>query len=68
MDLRFGPLRADLMLAYSLEKVNSLSELQLRGARSNLCRLPATSRVDSHRQLQPTGPKAFDSSKGSWER
>ncbi len=52
MGLRSGPLRADLMLAYSLGKLNSLSELQLHAARSNLCRLSATSRVDSQRQLQ----------------
>ncbi len=43
MGLRFGPLRADLILAYSLGKFNSLAELQLHAARSNLCRLPTTS-------------------------
>jgi len=56
------------MSAYSLGKFNSLSELQVHAARSNLCRLPSTSRGDSHRQLQPTGPKASGSSKGSWKR
>ncbi len=53
MGLRFGPLRADLMSAYSLGIFNSLSDLQLHAARSNLCRLPATSRVDLQRQLPP---------------
>ncbi len=47
MGLRFGPLRADFMSAYSLEKFNSLSELQMLVVRSNLCRLPSTSRIDS---------------------
>jgi len=55
MGLRSGPLRADLMSAYSLVKFNSLSGLQLYSARSNLCRLPTTSRVDAQRQLSPTG-------------
>ena len=45
--LRSGPLRADLMLAYSLGKFNSLLQLQLHVAISSLCRLPTTSRVDS---------------------
>ena len=62
--LRFGPLRADLMSAYSLGKFDSLSELQLHAARSSLCRLLSTSRGDSQQQLQPTGPKASCSSKG----
>ena len=66
--LRSGPLRADLMSAYSLGKFNSLLELQLHVARSNLCRVPITSRVDSPRQLQPTGFKASGSSKGNWKR
>ena len=56
------------MSAYSLEKFNSVSELQLHAARSYLCRLPATSRVDSQRQLQPTGSEASCSSKGSLKR
>jgi hypothetical protein len=68
MGIRSSPLRADLMLAYSLGKFNSLSDLQLHVARSNLCRLPSTSRGDLERQLQPTGPKASSSSKGSWKR
>jgi len=68
MGLRYGPLRADLMSAYSLGKFSSLSDLQLHAARSNLCRLPSTSRGDSQRQLQPVGPKTFGSSKGSWKR
>jgi len=68
MGRRFGPVRAGLMSAYSLGKFNSVSELQLHVARSNLCRLPATSRVDSQRQLQPTSPKASIPSKGSWKR
>ena len=68
MGLRSSPLRADLMSAYSLGKFNSLSDLQLHVARSIFCRLPSTSRGDSQRQLQPTGPKASGSSKGSWKR
>ena len=40
----------------------------MHAARSNLCRLPSTSRGGSQRQLQPTGPKASSSSKGSWKR
>ncbi len=54
MGLRFGPLRADLMSAYSLGKFNSLSHLQLHAARNNLCRLPTTSRMDVQRQIPPT--------------
>ena len=69
MGLRSEPLRADLMSAYSyLGKFRSLSKLQSHAARSNLCRLPTISRVDSQRQLQPTGPKTSGSSKGSWKR
>ncbi len=59
MGLRFGPLRADLMSAYSLGKFNFLSDLQLHAARSILCRLPTTSRVDAQRQLPPDGLKTF---------
>jgi len=51
-----NPLREDLMSTYCLGYFNSLSELQFHVAKSNLCRLPATSRVDSKRQLPPTGP------------
>ena len=65
MGFRSGPLRADLMSAYSLGKCNSLSDLQLHAARSNLCRLPSTSRNDLRRQLQRPGPKAFVSSKSN---
>jgi len=61
-------LQGHIMSAYSLGKFNSLSEIQLLVARSNLCRLPTTSRVDSRRQLQPTGPKAPGSSKDNWKR
>ena len=68
MGLRFGPLRANLMSAYSLEKFSYLSKLHLHVARSNLCWLPTTSRVDSQRQLQSTGPKISGSSKSNWER
>ena len=68
MGLRHGPLRANLMSAYSLDKFNCLSKLQLHVARSNLCRLPATSRVDAQRQLEPTGPKIPSSCKGIWKR
>jgi len=68
MGLRFGPLRADFMSAYSLGKFNSLSELQLHATRSNLCRLPATYRVDSQRQLQSAGPKTSGSSKSIWKK
>ena len=68
MGLRSGPLRVDFMSACFLGKFNSLSELELHVARSNLCRLQATSRVDSQRQLQPTGPRTFGPSKGSWKR
>jgi hypothetical protein len=63
--LRSGPLRADLMFAFTLGKLNFLSELQLHDTRSNLYRLPTTSRVDSHRQLQSVGPKISGSSKGN---
>jgi hypothetical protein len=63
MGLRFGPLRADLMSACSLGKFNSLPDLQLHAARSNLCRLPATSRVDAQRQLPPPGSKPSGSGK-----
>jgi hypothetical protein len=55
MGLHYGPLRGDLMLAYSLVKFKCLSDIQLRAARSNLCRLPTTSRGDIQRQLQPKG-------------
>jgi len=48
-----------LMSAYSLGKFNSLSDLQLHAARSNLCRLLATSRVDTQRHLPPTGSKPY---------
>ena len=68
MGLRSGPLRADLMSAYSLDKFKPLSELQLHVARSNFCRLPTTSRVESQRQLQSAGPKTSSSSKSSWKR
>ena len=68
LDACVCPLRANLMSAYSLGKFNCLSELQLHVAISNLCRLPATSRVNTHRLLQPTGPKICGSSKGSWKR
>ncbi len=47
MGLRSGPLKADLMSAHSLVEFNSLSELKLHAARSILCRLPSTSRMDS---------------------
>jgi len=57
-----------LTVSLFLGKFKSLSELQLHAARSNLCRLPTTSRVDSQRQLQPTVLKAFGSSKGNWKR
>jgi hypothetical protein len=63
-----GPLRADFMSAYSLGKLNCLSELQSHNARSNVCLLPTTSRVGTQRQLQPTGPTISSSSKGSWKR
>jgi len=68
MGLRSSPLRPDLMSAYSLEKINSLSELQLHAARSTLCRLPLTSRGDSRKQLQSMGLKASSATKGSWKR
>ena len=68
MGLRSGPLRADVMSAYSWGKFIFLSKFQLHAARSTLCRLSSTSRVDSQRQLQPTGPKASGSSKGRWKR
>ena len=56
------------MSAYSLGNFNSLVELQLHAARSNLCRLPSISRVDAQRQLPPTGSKPSGSSKGSWKK
>jgi hypothetical protein len=68
MGLRFGPLRADLMSAYSLGKFNCLFDLQLHDARSNLFRLPATSQVDAQRQLPSTGSKPSGSGKGSWRK
>jgi len=52
MGLRSSPLGADLMSAYSLGKFNSLVELQLHAARSNLCQFPTTSRVDAQQQLR----------------
>ncbi len=45
------------MSAYSLGKFNSLSDLQLHTAKSNLCRLPTTSRIDVQRQIPPSGSK-----------
>ena len=68
MGLRFGPLRADLMSADSLGKFNSLLDLQMHAAISYLCRLPATSRVDSHRQLPPHGSKPSGSGRSSWKK
>ena len=63
-----GPLRADFMSAYSLGKFNWLSQLQLHVAISDLCRLPATSRGDTQRQIQQSkGPKTFGSSKSIWK-
>jgi hypothetical protein len=56
------------MSAYSLGKFNFLSDLQLHTARSNLCRLPATSRVDSQRQLPSPGSKPFGSGRSSWKK
>ena len=68
MVLRSSPLRANSMSAYSLGNFNSLAELQLYAARSNLCRLPTTSRVDAQRQLPPTGSQPSGSSKSSWKK
>jgi hypothetical protein len=68
MGLRSGPLRADLMSAYSLGQFNSLSDLQFHAARSNMCKSPATSRVDAQRQLPSTGSKPFGSGKSSWKK
>ncbi len=68
MGLRFGPLRADLMSAYSLGNFNFLSDLQLHAARINLCSLPITSRVDSQRQLPPPGSKPSGSGRSSWKK
>ena len=68
MGLRSGPLRADLMSAYSLGKFIYLSDLQPHVARSNLCRLPATSRVDAQRQLPSAGSKPSSSGKSSWKK
>ena len=51
MGLRSSPLRADLMSAFSLGNFNSLAGLQLHASRSNLYRLPATSRVGAQRLL-----------------
>ena len=56
------------MPAYSLGKFNSLSDLQLHAARSYLCRLPTTSRVDAQRQLPPPGSKSSGSGKSSWKK
>jgi hypothetical protein len=68
MGLHSGSLRADFMLAYSLENLNCLSELQLRDARNNLCRLLATSRGDTQRQIQQsTGSTISGYSKSSWK-
>jgi hypothetical protein len=69
MVLRFGLFEGDLMSAYYLEQFNCLLELQLHAARSNLCRLPPTSRGDTLRQVQqPTSHKISSSSKISWKR
>jgi hypothetical protein len=68
MGLRSDPLRADLMSAYSLGSFNSLSELQLQVAISNLSKLPATYRVDAQRQLPSTGSKPCGFGKGSWKK
>jgi hypothetical protein len=68
MGLRSGPLRADLMSAYSLGKFNSLSDLQLHAARSNLCRLPNISRLDVQRRSPPSGSKPSGSGKSSWKK
>ena len=68
MGCRSGSLRADLMLAYSLGKFNSLPDLQLHAARSNVCRLPATFRVDARRQLPSTGSKPSGYGKSSWKK
>ncbi len=65
MGRRFEPFRAELMSSYSLGKFNYFSELQLHVARSNLCRLPSTSRGDTQRQSQPMGLKSYASNKGS---
>jgi hypothetical protein len=68
MGLRSRRLREDLMSAFSLGTFNCLSKLQLHASRSNLCRLPPTSRGDTHRQIQkPTGPKTSGYSKSSWK-
>ena len=56
------------MSAYSLGRFNSLSDLQLHAARSNLCRLPTTSRVDAQRQLQSTGSKPSGFGKRCWKK
>ena len=40
----------------------------MHAARSILCRLPTTSRVDAQRQLPPTGSKPSGSGKGSWKK
>ena len=68
MVLRSRPLRADIMSPYSIGKLFFLLELKLHVARSNLCRLPATSRGDTQRQAhRSTGQKTFGSSKSSWK-
>ena len=68
MGLRSGSLRADLMSAYSLGKFNSLSDLQLHAARSNLCRLPATSLVELQRKISPQGSKPSGFGRSSWKK
>ena len=68
MGLRSRPLRAYLMSTYSLGQFNYLSELQFHVVRRSLCRLPATSRGNTQRQVrQPTCPKTSSSSKRSWK-
>ncbi len=45
-----------------------MSEFQSHAARSNLYRLPSTSRGDKKRQPQPTDLKPYASNKGSWKK
>jgi hypothetical protein len=67
LGLRSGPLRADMMFAYGLEKFNSLSELKLNTSRSSLSRLPSgTQKLDAEKPSTYVSPKAALYRKSTW--
>jgi len=63
--LRNGPLRADLMSAYGLGKLKSLSELQLHASRSTLS-IPPTGTQKPEAQKPMTYSKGALSKKSTW--